>query len=47
HGAVPVEQCLRILKNAGYNGYINVEFEGMEENLPAIKAGYRYLKNLI
>lgn len=30
HGVVPVLQCLRILHNNGYDGYITVEFEGME-----------------
>ena len=31
HGEVPVVQCLRILKNAGYKGFVTVEFEGMED----------------
>ena len=30
HGVVPVEACLRILKNAGYDGTVAIEFEGME-----------------
>lgn len=47
HGAVPVEPCLRILKNAGYDGYLTVEFEGPEDTLFAIEAGYKYLKALI
>lgn len=47
HGAVPVEQCIRILKNAGYDGYVSVEFEGWEETLPALETGYQCLKALI
>ncbi len=47
HGAVPVVNCIKILKNAGYNGYISVEFEGMEEPLAAIKSGLVFLKKYI
>ena len=47
HGVVPVDNCIRILKKAGYDGYVALEFEGMEENIPAIKAGYNYLKKLV
>ena len=43
HGVVPVRQDLNILKNAGYNGYISLEFEGWEENLRALECCYRYL----
>ena len=44
HGAVPVLQCLRILKNAGYNGYVTVEFEGMESAKTGVKCGLNTLK---
>lgn len=44
HGAVPVFQCLRILKNAGYQGDLSVEFEGMEEPLTAISLGLQNLR---
>lgn len=47
HGIVPVAQCIRILKNAGYDAYVSLEFEGMEDNIPALKAGYNYLRNSI
>ena len=46
HGVVPVEQCINILKNAGYDGNITVEFEGMEENTDALKAAYNYMKRI-
>ncbi len=44
HGAVPVVQCLRILKRAGYNGYITVEFEGMEDAVCGVRCGLNTLK---
>lgn len=47
HGVVPVVACVNVLKKAGYDGYISVEFEGMEECLPAIFAGYSFLRSII
>ncbi len=46
HGVVPVAQCLRILKNSGYNGYYTVEFEGMEHPLTGVRLGLQTLKKL-
>ena len=43
HGVIPVAQCVAVLKNAGYDGYLSLEFEGLEDNLTALKAGYEYL----
>lgn len=42
-GEVPVQQCLQILKNAGYNGCVSIEFEGREDCLAALS---KSLKNL-
>ena len=47
HGSVPIAQCLHTLKKAGYDGFLSLEFEGMEETLDAIEAGYAYLKRAI
>jgi NADP-dependent 3-hydroxy acid dehydrogenase YdfG len=44
HGVVPVDACMAILKDAGYAGTLSLEFEGMEQNIPAIQAGYAYLR---
>ncbi|MBQ7337222.1 MAG: sugar phosphate isomerase/epimerase [Clostridia bacterium] len=44
HGVVPVDACMAILKAQGYSGTLSLEFEGMEDNLPALKAGYAYLR---
>ncbi|MHC1785688.1 MAG: sugar phosphate isomerase/epimerase family protein [Christensenellales bacterium] len=47
HGVVPIPYCLEVLRAAGYDGWLSYEFEGMEDNLPAIAAGYHYLRSLI
>lgn len=35
-GNVPVLQCLDIVKKSGYDGYVSVEFEGVEDPLYAL-----------
>lgn len=47
HGNVPVLQCLRILHAHGYDGYVSIEFEGIEDNLSALSIGLENLKNYI
>ena len=47
HGVVPIPSCVNILKSAGYDEWISIEFEGMEDNIPAIKSGYEYLKKVV
>lgn len=44
HGAVPVRQCLSILKSAGYDGAVAIEFEGMEDVLEGIAIGIENLR---
>ena len=44
HGDIPVMQCLAIAKNAGYDGYVSVEFEGLEKCLDGIEIGFENLK---
>ena len=39
HGDVPITQCLKIMKAAGYDGVLSIEFEGMEDPLKAIPIG--------
>ena len=46
HGVVPVTEDIRVLRAAGYNGWLSLEFEGMEENIPALSAGLQYLRAL-
>ena len=47
HGDVPVATCINRLRDTGYDGWVSIEFEGMEECIPAIKAGYEYLRDII
>ena len=44
HGVVPVPQCLHILKTNGYDGFVGIEFEGMEENHMALRIGLTNLR---
>lgn len=44
HGVVPVRACIDTLKAAGYDGWLSLEFEGAEDNIPAIRNGYENLK---
>lgn len=44
HGNVPVKQCLRTLKAAGYDDTIAIEFEGMEDPVDALRIGLANLK---
>ncbi|MBR6786291.1 MAG: sugar phosphate isomerase/epimerase [Clostridia bacterium] len=46
HGVVPVRPCLNILKKAGYDGYVSVEFEGAEDTLEALEQGLAYLRRV-
>ncbi len=47
HGDVPIVQCLSALKWAGYDGYVAIEFEGMEETITALTTGVANLKRYI
>lgn len=46
HGDIPVYQCLAILKNSGYDGFVSVEFEGMEKCLDGITIGAENLRKM-
>ena len=46
-GNVPVQHCLQALHNAGYDGYVAIEFEGMEDCILALQAGVENLKRYI
>ena len=46
-GNIPTFQCLRVIKKSGYDGYLSLEFEGMEEPLQSIEIGYENLKRYI
>ena len=46
-GIVNAKDCIKILQEAGYDGYISVEFEGQQEALAAIRKGLENVKNYI
>lgn len=43
-GSVPVFECMKILRDAKYSGYIGLEFEGVEPCLYAIETGLENLR---
>lgn len=47
HGEVPVLQCFKIMKKAGYDATISIEFEGIEEPIQAISIGLKNLKKYL
>lgn len=44
HGNVPVAQCLKLIKKAGYQGTVSIEFEGLEDPIKGITIGLQNLK---
>lgn len=46
YGDVPVKQCVEILKRAGYDGYLDIEYGGGEDSTEALTKGLKYLKSL-
>ena len=47
HGDAKVYQSIQTLKKVGYDGYVTVEFEGMEDNLRGISVGLANIKRFI
>lgn len=47
HGDVPIRHCLYALKNAGYDGTIAIEFEGMEDNMIGLRIGLANLRKMV
>ncbi len=47
HGDVPVYQCISTLKENGYDGYVTVEFEGMEDQITGTTYGLNTLKRIV
>lgn len=46
-GDVPVKKCIQILKKAGYDDYISIEFEGVEDCINGIARGFENLKTMV
>ncbi len=47
HGDVPVYQCIATLVSNGYNGYITVEFEGIEDQITGTTYGLNTLRRVV
>ena len=47
HGNVPLLSCIRVLKQAGFDGVLAIEFEGMEDPLTGIELGRENLRKLV
>ena len=47
HGDVPVAEAVKMLRKSGYDGTLSLEFEGAEENIPALQAGFKYMGRLM
>jgi len=47
HGVLDLPAQLKLLKKAGYDGYLSLEFEGMEEPTKAIRLGLDYLRGVL
>ena len=46
-GDIPVAQCVAIMKRAGYDGFLTVEYEGNEDCMVGIEKGHQNLKKYI
>ena len=47
HGDVPVAEAFKLIRQSGYDGTLSLEFEGAEENIPALKAGFKFMTRLM
>lgn len=49
HGVIPVTQCLAILKRAGFDGYVGLEYEGdhCEDALTGVRLSIENLKRFL
>lgn len=47
HGAIDIPAQIKLLKQAGYDGWLSLEFEGMEDPITAIRLGLEYLRKLV
>lgn len=45
-GVVPVKQCLDKIFSTGYDGFVSIEFEGLEDDTTAVCEGLSYLRRL-
>ena len=46
HGDLPLEDILAVIKSSGYDGYISIEFEGMEDCRAACRIALRLMREM-
>ena len=46
-GDIPVKQCIAILKRAGYDGYLSIEYEGYEDCIEGITTAFKNLTKFL
>jgi inosose dehydratase len=46
HGDIQLPEILKVIKQSGYDGYISIEFEGMEECKKAAKISFDNVKRI-
>ena len=46
-GDAKAEQCIRILEKAGYDGYLDIEYEGREDCIEGLKKGLEFTRKVI
>ncbi len=46
-GDAKAEQCIRVLQKAGYDGYMNMEYEGAEDCVEGLKKSLAFVRGLL
>lgn len=46
HGDLPLRDIIGMIKSSGYDGYLTLEFEGMEDNRSAVEIGLANIRRL-
>lgn len=46
-GDARTAQCLQILRNAGFDGYCDIEFEGIEDCIEELEKGLAFIKSIL
>ncbi len=47
HGDIDIPEVLRIVHESGYDGYVSIEFEGMEECRLGTRLGFEYVQRIL
>ena len=47
HGDIDIRAALKLLKDVGYDGYLSLEFEGMEDCRTGVEIGLENLKRFV